>query len=59
MENPEKIQNLQSLYTDVSKKLSDELLKRVPNTILLTTCRKQLSQLDKDIRRIQLRRDWI
>ncbi len=59
MENPEKIENLNSLYTDVSRKLSHELLKRVPDSMILTSCRKQLTQLDKDIRRIQMRREWV
>jgi archaellum component FlaC len=59
MENPEKIENLNCLYSDVSNNLSAELLKHIPDAIILSAFRKQLSQLDKDIRRIKMRQDQI
>ena len=58
MENKEKVANLHNLYSDVSKKLSSELLKNLPDISTLKDFRKQLGQLDRDISRIQMRRDW-
>jgi hypothetical protein len=58
MENREKIENLHSLFEDVSKKLSKELLKSPPDILTVKECRRQLLQLDRDIRRIQMRKDW-
>jgi hypothetical protein len=57
MDTSEKLYNLNTLYKDLSYQLSNELLKGVPDRIILTTCRKQLAELDKDIRRVQIRKD--
>jgi hypothetical protein len=57
MEKQEKLQALNTLFADVSKKLSAELSSPLPDAILLKECRKQLGQIDKDIRRIQVRKD--
>jgi len=58
MENKYTVENLHVQYSDVSQKLSAELVKYFPDTSILKDYRKQLSQLDKDIRRIQIQRDW-
>jgi hypothetical protein len=57
MENQEKLSSLNFLFADVSKKLSEELSKHLPDPSVLKECRKQLGQVDKDIRRIQMRKD--
>jgi hypothetical protein len=57
MDSSEKLDTLQTLYTDVSKKLSGELLKRPPDHIILIAFRKQLAKIDRDIRHVQIGRD--
>jgi hypothetical protein len=57
MENHEKLSSLNFLFADVSRKLCDELAKHIPNPSILKECRKQLGQVDKDIRRIQMLKD--
>jgi hypothetical protein len=58
MENKERVENLYNLFNDVSKQLSAELLKRLPDVTIIKECRRQLTQIDKDIRRIQIRKDF-
>jgi hypothetical protein len=57
MENQEKLNLLNFLFADVSRKLSAELAKHLPDPGVLKEFRKQLGQVDKDIRRIQMRKD--
>jgi len=59
MKGAEKLSTLNSRYTDVSGKLSDELLNRRPDYVMLTIYRKQLAQMDKTIRRMQIQKDFI
>jgi hypothetical protein len=58
MENKERVESLYNLFNDVSKQLSAELLKRMPDVTVIKECRRQLTQIDKDIRRIQIRKDF-
>lgn len=57
MDSSSKLDSLHTLYTDVSRKLAFEMLKKIPDHVVLTTCRKRLAELDKNIRRIQMQRD--
>lgn len=57
MVSTEKLKTLNTLFADVSLKLSAEISKRLPNALILKDYRKQLGQLDRDIRRIQALKD--
>jgi hypothetical protein len=58
MDNREKLKTLHIMFADLSAKLSAELSQRFPNAVTLKECRRQLGAIDKDIRRIQMRKDF-
>jgi hypothetical protein len=53
------LSSLNSLFTNVSKQLTEELAKRVPDLLMVRDCRKQLGQVDKSIRRLQIQKDIV
>lgn len=58
MDNREKLKALHQLFADLSSKLTAELSQRIPDAVVLKECRRQLGAIDKDIRRIQMRKDF-
>jgi len=57
MDNSDKIESLKEVYADISKELTDALTHHPTDISAIKDFRNRLSQLEKDIRRIQILKD--